>query len=251
MKEYTILLADDNASWLETLARQIIMFENYKIVAKTVDGRDTLLKLQELRPDIVILDIIMPHYDGTYIVDYIRTKIPDYSPVIFIVSGLGTDSIIQTLAQLNIDYYLIKPVSAKMILDKLNMVLLTKSAGLDTAQPMSVNTEKLVESFLCELKLPTRTKSYRYLRQALIEAYQDEKLLHLITKNLYPIVSKLLDEGNSLSVERGIRHAISNIVSQNTPLYQQVFGACAKMTNGEFLTQAVKYLHSDVENCVF
>ncbi len=79
----TLLIADDDSMFVD-----ILMFESEKrqlpwqIVAVS-DGQHTILKLQEHRPDILVLDLRMPNVDGFAVLEHMRTNHSDV-PVIVV-----------------------------------------------------------------------------------------------------------------------------------------------------------------------
>lgn len=64
-----------------------------------------------------------------------------------------------------------------------------------------------VSRILDECGVPTNIRGYRYLRRAIILTVNDYKIVHQITKELYPQIAKLEDT-TPARVERAIRHAI-------------------------------------------
>jgi len=65
MKEkISVLIADDNQDFSHTLSTYINSQEDMKIIAVAKDGEEVLNILQNTSPDVMILDVIMPHLDG-------------------------------------------------------------------------------------------------------------------------------------------------------------------------------------------
>ena len=79
-KRKTILLIDDDCDFLEQM-KIILTSEGYKIV--TADGMKSGVKmLEDFKPDLVMVDLMMEHYDSGFIVSYeVKDKYPDV-PVI-------------------------------------------------------------------------------------------------------------------------------------------------------------------------
>lgn len=59
----TVLLAEDDAAVREALVRAL-RFEGYAVTAVITDGSEALTTVAEREPDVVILDVMMPHIDG-------------------------------------------------------------------------------------------------------------------------------------------------------------------------------------------
>ena len=65
MKEkITVLIADDNQEFSMTLATYLKNQDDMEVVGRAKDGNEALDLIPELLPDIVLLDVIMPHLDG-------------------------------------------------------------------------------------------------------------------------------------------------------------------------------------------
>ena len=65
MKEkITVLIADDNQEFSKTLATYLGSEKDMEVVSIAKDGVEAIEKIQELLPDVAILDVIMPHLDG-------------------------------------------------------------------------------------------------------------------------------------------------------------------------------------------
>ena len=65
MKEkITVLIADDNQEFSMTLATYLKSQDDMVVVGRAKDGNEALDMIPNLMPDVVLLDVIMPHLDG-------------------------------------------------------------------------------------------------------------------------------------------------------------------------------------------
>lgn len=69
-----IMLADDHVMFREGLKKLLESVENFMIVGEAEDGDDTLRKISEIEPDIILLDINMPKMDGLEVLMHMRKK---------------------------------------------------------------------------------------------------------------------------------------------------------------------------------
>ena len=101
---YTILIADDEPE-IRNLLRLYLENENYQII-EAKDGREALSLLREKKPDLCLLDIMMPEMDGYHVLQALRKE--SNIPVI-ILSAKDADS--EKILGLNLgaDDYLAKP----------------------------------------------------------------------------------------------------------------------------------------------
>ena len=81
----TVLLVEDNDSVRE-LIRVLLETEGYEIV-EAVDGRDGLSKAEVVRPDLMILDLMMPGLDGERVLDELSQHSALASIPVLVVSG--------------------------------------------------------------------------------------------------------------------------------------------------------------------
>ncbi len=243
---HTVFIGDDNTNWLNTLAARIAREPDLQLVAKAQDGRQALEFIERLRPDIVILDIVMPEYDGVHIVSHIRNQMENYDPLIYILSGIGTDTYIKALNEMYVDYYSLKPIALESLIQNLKMTLEGRDpnkAAKPSSHSYEDDPEESVKAFLRELGMPPHRLSTQCTTDALMFYLHNPSYDRILTKILYPEIAQKYKLNNS-SVERNIRTAIAQIQKNNTGLYQSLFSYKnnAKITNGEFLSVASDYL---------
>jgi len=255
---YTILICDDNIYWLEVLSLAIDKDPKFKIAAQAYDGKITLDLIEKFRPDIIILDIVMPVYDGVYIVNHIRKNMKEYVPIIYILSALGTGSIVKTLNELDIDFYSMKPVSVNVIMCNLNTLIKQRGnaeifSAVDGESAKEAVRQELLEytvkNVLLKLgAMPHRTSS-KCVTDALVLYTHKPESFSTLTKALYPQIGSKYGLSNS-SVEKNIRSAISQIQRNKTEMYSEIFSYSTKerITNGEFISVMSDYISKIVKN---
>ncbi len=114
-----ILIVEDDHS-LRELYREALEGDGYT-VAVARDGIEGIEQFDELVPDLILLDLIMPKMDGWEALEAVR-NVSD-CPVI-IVTGQGTtEDIIKGLLEAGADEYLVKPFGIKELLDRVSAVL--------------------------------------------------------------------------------------------------------------------------------
>ncbi|MXO75759.1 response regulator [Altererythrobacter aerius] len=121
-----ILIADD-----EPLLTELLEFRlgarGYR-TAIAQDGRETLAKLEELKPDAVVLDMMMPVYDGSEVLRRMRTSAEHAStPVIMLSARRGEADVVSALEQ-GADDYLVKPFLPEELLIRLSKLLAGRRA---------------------------------------------------------------------------------------------------------------------------
>ncbi len=118
-----ILAIDDNADIRELLAF-ILRREEYEVTS-AANGLDGLDLIEEIRPDLIILDVLMPEFSGYDVLDAVRShkdaKVRDI-PVLMITSRSSTDDIDQAL-ELGATSYIVKPFRPSKLVAKVNDLL--------------------------------------------------------------------------------------------------------------------------------
>lgn len=251
---YSILIADDNRQWLDLLEAGLNMEKEFNVVAKALDGREALIYIDKLRPDIIILDMVMPEFDGVYIVNYIKKNFEEYDPVIYILSGLRTQNIERIINNLKIDFYAIKPATLDSVVQSLKNLMESKVQPETKTDPgaakkdlnNSCTDKELVRNFIYKLGMPPHLTSTACVVDALTSYINMPDCFRMLTKVLYPHLAK--KRGVSIaSIEKNIRDAVAKMQIRNTPFYREVFVHFEKrrITNGVFLSVAARYIERE------
>ena len=162
----------------------------------------------------------MPGMDGISVMEKIKSNSEMKDSTSFImVTAAGSENLTAEAFKLGASYYIMKPFTREIILDKLRRLTgyknkTTMLSGsrrvkpyVNKAEYMEQNLENDVTQMLHEIGIPAHIKGYQYLRDAIIISVSDQEMLTSVTKILYPTIAKKHDTTPS-RVERAIRHAI-------------------------------------------
>ena len=165
------------------------------------------------KPDVVLLDIIMPEMDGLSVLEQLQQNAKDSSekiPYTIVISALNSEVITQKALQLGASYYLIKPFQLDHLADRIQMLVKpdnTFSSYTDTDSDSDLSA--LVTRHLIETGISTHVVGYRYCVQA-IEMILKQLSYRPLMKCVYPVIA----EKNNTTVpcvESAIRKAIATI----------------------------------------
>ena len=106
MKEkITILIADDNPDFSQTLAKYIEKQEDMEVIGMAKDGLEAVDMIANTIPDVALLDVIMPHLDGIGVLEKINNLGLNKKTTFMMLSAVGQDKITQRAITLGTEYY--------------------------------------------------------------------------------------------------------------------------------------------------
>ncbi len=110
-----ILIVDDDVDMLKVL--KVFLQDDYQVTI--VDsGKQALEYMLKHTPDLILLDYVMPLFDGPHVLEILRKREESKNvPVLFLTSVTERDKILKCLA-LNPQGYLVKPISREELLQR-------------------------------------------------------------------------------------------------------------------------------------
>lgn len=253
MDSIKIVLADDNREFTEMMQEYIAEQEDMEVTGVAYNGNEVLDLLEQQSPDILILDIIMPHLDGLGVLEHIQHIKLNPKPKIIMLTAFGQENITQRAVELGASYYILKPFDMEILINRIRQMSTNPYVPKAIPQPSQPaakkdrNLDSNITSIIHEIGVPAHIKGYMYLREAITMVYNDVELLGSITKVLYP---KIADKYKTTPsrVERAIRHAIEVAWNRgNIDCISSMFGytinmSKAKPTNSEFIAMVADKL---------
>lgn len=249
MDKIKIAMADDNERMLQLLDRVVGTDEELDVVGKATNGEDLIKIIQDEKPDVVLLDIIMPKIDGLAVMNRINKEEDLKKPAFVVVSAVSQEKVTEDAFEMGADYYILKPFDNETVLNRIKLAqarnqnclpILKKNTCESQKEYQEYNLETDVTSIIHEVGVPAHIKGYQYLRDAIIMSVNDMEMLNSITKILYPTIAKRHQTTPS-RVERAIRHAIEVAWSRGKmDTIDALFGYTVnngkgKPTNSEFI----------------
>ena len=115
----TVLIVDD-AVFMRMKLRQILEDNSYKVIAEAQNGIEAIEKYKAIKPDIIIMDIVMPEMDGIEALKRIKKLDPGAN--IIMCSAMGQISIVMGAIREGAVDFIVKPFERKRLLEALNNV---------------------------------------------------------------------------------------------------------------------------------
>ena len=272
-EKITVLIADDNQEFSTTLATYLKNQEDMVVVGRAKDGNEALDMISSLTPDIVLLDVIMPHLDGIGVLEQMNMIKLNKRPICIMLSAVGQDKVTSRAIELGAEYYVVKPFDIDLLITRIRELKNYKPSAQNTnfisreiASPSKQqyidinssinredNIEALVTNIIHEVGVPAHIKGYQYLREAIIMVINDIDVINQITKCLYPQIANKFHTTPS-RVERAIRHAIEVAWGRGQQdVVENIFGytisaAKGKPTNSEFIAMISDKLRLELKS---
>jgi two-component system response regulator (stage 0 sporulation protein A) len=251
-----IVVADDNRDFCQLLSEVIQAERDMDLAGVAHNGLEVLDLVDKVGPEVLVLDIIMPHLDGLGVLERLNELDRAHRPKVIILTAFGQEAITQRVVELGADYYILKPFNLDVLIHRIRQLGSGAPAALPAARGErreAPNLELEVTNIIHELGIPAHIKGYLYLRESILLVIDRVELLGGVTKELYPSVAQKFSTTPS-RVERAIRHAIEVAWSRgNIDAIHRFFGYTVdyergKPTNSEFIAMVADRLRMELHS---
>jgi CheY-like chemotaxis protein len=145
-----VLIADDNRDIAESFA-VLLELDGHQCTYAT-DGTTAFRLFEQIRPDVVLLDIAMPGWSGHDVARNIRALIPDQRVLLIAVTGWARESDKARSYAAGFDYHFTKPVEYEQLAELLRKVARSRTAR---AQSLGYGTKLAVREALADRVINT------------------------------------------------------------------------------------------------
>lgn len=259
-RKIKIIIIDDDTKLTNLLNKNINEQPDMEVIATDTSGINVIDLIKKHRPDIVLLDDVMPYLDGIGVLEKIISTRIHNKPIFIVLSSLGTEKILKRFTHLGASYCFIKPVDINSVIGRIRDFTESKKIGkiINTTNNSTnssfikaknkylekknkkENLEIMVSIIIREIGIPPHLLGNLYIRESIILAIKDYSILKKITTKLYPEIAQEYNTTPS-NVERAIRHGIEVAWGRgNETLIENIFGYTVsplkgKPTNSEFI----------------
>jgi len=255
-----IIIADDNKEFCNILNDYLLTQKDIVVTGIAENGVEALKLIEEKKPDLVVLDIIMPILDGLGVLERLNTMDLDPLPLVIVLSAVGQEKITQRAISLGADYYVVKPFDMEVLIRRIRQTVDSTIYSDDVIKPLTyldkteseINKSKPIDmiaqitNIMHEFGVPAHIKGYIFLREAINMLVNNIDLLSAVTKELYPLIGEKFNTTAS-RVERAMRHAIDVAWTGDVETINKIFGYTinnekGKPSNSEFIAMVADKL---------
>jgi two-component system response regulator (stage 0 sporulation protein A) len=240
MQRKRIFILQDKPETNEELKRLFTDSGEFEVVGSSSDGVTGIKLIEEKKPAFVVMELVLPGYDGLCVIEKINALNLDIK--IIVLSVLSREEIINNAINKGASYYMVKPFNFSLLKERLIELDNSKNIadGEIFGKAKQVSLEEKISRIFINVGIPPHIKGYSYLREGVKMAVENPDIINNITKKLYPMIGEKYSTTAS-KVERAIRHAIEvawnrgRIESINAILGVRAYVGAEKPTNGEFI----------------
>lgn len=260
MSKIKVAIADDNLELVKMMEAFFEKQSDIELLFTATNGKVCIKMLEEHKPDVLLLDVIMPHLDGVGVLEAMYNDSELANVSVIMLTAFGQDDVMKLAASYGASYFMLKPFEFDQLIHKVKYVANNKMQPekkfsiLEPGHVKKMDQRQLdttITAIIKEIGVPAHIKGYSYLREAIQMVYYDIELLGSVTKILYPEIAKKFDTTPS-RVERAIRHAIE--VAWNRGSFEaisEMFGYTvhhmkSKPTNSEFIAMIADKIRIEV-----
>ena len=115
-----ILICDD-AAFMRMMIKDILTKNGYNVVGEAENGAKAVEKYNELKPDLVLMDITMPEMDGIQALKKIKEG--DSGAMVIMCSAMGQQAMVIEAIQGGAKDFIVKPFQAERVLEAVKKVV--------------------------------------------------------------------------------------------------------------------------------
>lgn len=239
-----VLISDDRKDFLAKCAA-IFGAYDFETINAPKDGEKVFEMIREHQPDIVLMEVFMPHLDATKVMKKIMEDKQVKTPMFMAMSTFDSPTLERELTNAGASYFFLKPIETDVMVERIIEITKSRRQATSWTQPALPNRgqpdlQMLVTEIIHQIGVPAHIKGYHYLRDSIILAIEEPDIINSVTKQLYPSVAKKNSTTPS-RVERAIRHAIEvawdrgDVDTLNSFFGYTIHNGRGKPTNSEFI----------------
>ena len=233
-----LLIAESSGELAEALAE---LFRSSCQVRVCTDGNSAKQQLGRSCPDVLVLDLMLPGYDGLSLLQWAGEQ--GLRPQVLVTTRFCSNYVVECAQSLGVRYLMLKPCSISAMASHISSLLVSEF----TEEPKRRDSDSGVRTLLMALGIRGNLHGYNCIYHAVTLYARDP--MQSVTKVLYPEVAKRCGCKAS-HVERNMRSAIESAwTTRNEQIWRLYFptdgtGTIKRPTNTEFLARMAQCLEN-------
>lgn len=213
--------------------------DKFSLVGISPNGEDVLNDLPLLKPDFLIMEVLLSGIDGFEVLEKLKEKMGEEMPKVIFVTNLSHSGFVTKAMNEGASYFMVKPVKPEVLEERM-FDLLQEEKTNNGALKFNKQLDEKISNIFISIGIPAHIKGYQFLREAVKLAVEKPEIIGSITKQLYPTIAERFETSSS-KVERGMRHAIEvawnrgKIENINSLFGLKIYNSNEKPTNGELI----------------
>ena len=202
-KPVSVMIADSSETFRRLLGEIIDAEDDMFVTASAGDGAEAARLAEETRPDVLITELLLREVGGIALLKILKEN--STMPYTIVVSGFFNDVLAEMASEFGVKRFFPKPCRIGTLIEA---VRAGKSEDKEEIRGESKeDMKKKIADALLRCGFNPYVRGWRYLRAAIMSAYDEPELLDGVTKVLYPDLAR--DFGTSAgNFERCIRSAM-------------------------------------------
>ena len=115
------ILISDDAAFMRMMIKDILTKNGYNVVGEAENGARAVEKYNELKPDLVLMDITMPEMDGIQALKKVKENDP--SALVIMCSAMGQQAMVIESIQAGAKDFIVKPFQADRVIEAVKKVV--------------------------------------------------------------------------------------------------------------------------------
>lgn len=192
VEKIKVCLVDDNKELVSMLESYVAAQDDMEVIGTAYNGQECLNLLNDKQPDVLVLDIIMPHLDGLAVLEKMRHIERLRQPSVIMLTAFGQEDVTKKAVDLGASYFILKPFDMENLTSHIRQVSGKANATIKRPLPSfrsattidgkPKNLDASITSIIHEIGVPAHIKGYMYLRKRSLWCTMISNYLDLLRK---------------------------------------------------------------------
>lgn len=248
MSKIRVMIVDDNLLTAKALYDKLSESQDFEMLDIAKDGIEAIERIKKEKPDVVLLDVIMPKLDGIGVLEYSKEYRENGFPIFIVYSAISTENYVSRAMNLGANYYIIKPFDESTLALRIKQIYSDNSASQYSTKDYSERIPKnqknrhddelkvLATKYMREYGLKAHMTGYCYIRDIITQSFDVYCQSGSLPKGIYREIAAK-NNVTIQKVERAIRNCIENVVTVDTTQ--------KKPTNSQVICQIIEKIRTN------